>query len=155
MVGCTGSCGSRRLIPSTRTDKVIINSPETVKALEYCKALSDTSFRRRLVNDSSNNKHSSRASSIAPPTASRFYVAAKDDPTKKDLAEDTYLRADAGRPGWQADELQLAVPILAFNFTKYPNAAKAFIAFMLAWAEHWLLVGGPHRRRVIGVERGE
>ncbi len=37
-------------------------------------------------------------------------------------------------------ELQLAVPILAFNFTKYPNASKAFIAFMLEKEkfEKWL-----------------
>src|SRR5207248_5801786 len=37
-------------------------------------------------------------------------------------------------------ELQLAVPILAFNFTKYPNAAKAFTAFMLEKEnfEKWL-----------------
>ena len=28
-------------------------------------------------------------------------------------------------------ELQLAFPILAFNFTKVPNASKAFMAFML------------------------
>jgi multiple sugar transport system substrate-binding protein len=36
--------------------------------------------------------------------------------------------------------LQLASPILAFNFTKYPNAAKAFIAFMLEKEnfEKWL-----------------
>ena len=27
--------------------------------------------------------------------------------------------------------MQLAVPILAFNFTKYPQASKAFIAYML------------------------
>ena len=31
----------------------------------------------------------------------------------------------------QADRTATRVPILAFNFTKYPNAAKAFIAFML------------------------
>ena len=38
-------------------------------------------------------------------------------------------------------ELQLAVPILAFNFTKYPNAAKAFTAFMLEKEnfDKWLL----------------
>uniref|UniRef100_UPI003B585E22 extracellular solute-binding protein n=1 Tax=Noviherbaspirillum sp. ST9 TaxID=3401606 RepID=UPI003B585E22 len=36
--------------------------------------------------------------------------------------------------------LVLALPILAFNFTKYPNAAKAFIAFMLEKEnyEKWL-----------------
>src|SRR5205085_1580679 len=40
-----------------KDDKVIINSPETVKALEYCKALSDTFIPGTASwNDSSNNK---------------------------------------------------------------------------------------------------
>ena len=40
-----------------KNDKVIINSPETVKALEYCKALSDTFIPGTASwNDSSNNK---------------------------------------------------------------------------------------------------
>src|SRR5437763_10051015 len=60
-----------------------------------------------------------------------IYIAAKDDPTKKDLAEDTYHALYPVGPIGKPTELQLAVPILAFNFTKYPNAAKAFIAFML------------------------
>ena len=40
-----------------KNDKVIINSPETVKALEYCKALSDTFIPGTASwNDGSNNK---------------------------------------------------------------------------------------------------
>src|SRR5436309_2593761 len=40
-----------------KDDKVIINSPETMKALEYCKALSDTFIPGVASwNDSSNNK---------------------------------------------------------------------------------------------------
>ena len=40
-----------------KDDKVIINSPETVKALEYCKALSDTFIPGTASwNDGSNNK---------------------------------------------------------------------------------------------------
>src|SRR5260370_41427947 len=67
-------------------------------------------------------------------------VAAKDDPTKKDLAEDPYHALMPVGPVGKPTELQLAVPILAFNFTKYPNAAKAFIAFMLEkdQFEKWL-----------------
>ena len=49
----------------------------------------------------------------------------------KDLADDTYHALWPVGPVGHPTELQLAVPILAFNFTKYPNAAKAFIAFML------------------------
>ena len=48
-----------------------------------------------------------------------------------------YAVGPVGKPS----ELQLAVPILAFKFTKYPNAAKAFIAFMLEAQnfDKWLL----------------
>ena len=58
----------------------------------------------------------------------------------KDLAEDTYHALWPVGPVGKPTELQLAVPILAFNFTKYPNAAKAFVAFMLEKEnyEKWL-----------------
>jgi multiple sugar transport system substrate-binding protein len=111
---------------------VIINSPETVKALEYCKALSDTFIPGVASwNDSSNNKAFLAGELYCTANGISIYVAAKDDPTKKDLAEDTYHALMPVGPVGKPTELQLAVPILAFNFTKYPNAAKAFITFML------------------------
>ncbi len=56
-----------------KDNKVIINSPETVKALEYCKALSDTFIPGVASwNDSLQQQGvPRRASCIAPPTASR------------------------------------------------------------------------------------
>jgi multiple sugar transport system substrate-binding protein len=115
-----------------KDDKVIINSPETVKALEYCKALSETFIPGVASwNDSSNNKAFLSGELYCTANGISIYVAAKDDPTKKDLAEDTNHALMPVGPVGKPTELQLAVPILAFNFTKYPNAAKAFIAFML------------------------
>src|SRR6267378_3215942 len=115
-----------------KDDKVIINSPETLKALEYCKALSDTFIPGVASwNDSSNNKAFLSGELYCTSNGISIYVAAKDDPAKKDLAEDTYHALWPVGPIGKPTELQLAVPILAFNFTKYPNAAKAFIAFML------------------------
>jgi multiple sugar transport system substrate-binding protein len=115
-----------------KDDKVIINSPETMKALEYAKALSDTFIPGVASwNDSSNNKAFLSGELYLTSNGISIYVAAKDDPAKKDLAEDIHHAlwpvGAAGKP----TELQLAVPILAFNFTKYPNACKAFTAFML------------------------
>ena len=113
-------------------DKVIINSPETAKALEYCKALSDTFIPGTASwNDGSNNKAYLSGELYLTANGISIYVAAKDDPTKKDIAEDTYHALWPVGPVGKPTELQLCVPILAFNFTKYPNAAKAFIAFML------------------------
>src|SRR3984893_8090550 len=124
-----------------KNDKVIINSPETVKALEYAKALSDTFIPGVASwNDSSNNKAFLSGELYMTSNGISIYVAAKDDPAKKDLAEDTYHALGATARSGKPTELQLCVLILAFNFTKYPNAAKAFIAFMLEKEnfEKWL-----------------
>jgi len=115
-----------------KDDKVIINSPETVKALEYCKALSDTFVSGTgSWNDSSNNKAFLSGELYLTNNGISIYVAAKGDPSKKEIAEDMdhalYPIGPVGKPS----ELQLCVPILAFKYSKYPNAAKAFIAFML------------------------
>jgi multiple sugar transport system substrate-binding protein len=115
-----------------QNDKVIINSPETVKALEYCKALSDNFIPGVASwNDSSNNKAFLAGELYCTGNGISIYVAAKDDPTKKDLADDINHALWPVGPIGKPTELQLCFPILAFNFTKYPNAAKAFIAFML------------------------
>src|SRR5437762_3412356 len=115
-----------------KDDKVIINSPETMKALEYCKALSDTFISGVASwNDSSNNKAFLAGELYCSSNGISIYVAAKDDPTKKEIAEDTNTAFMPVGPICKPTELQLCVPILAFNFTKYPNAAKAFVTFML------------------------
>lgn len=115
-----------------KNDKVIINSPETVKALEYCKALVDTFIPGTASwNDGSNNKAFLAGELHCTNNGISIYVAAKDNPAMKDLTEDTYHAFYPVGPVGKPTELQLSVPILAFKFTKYPNAAKAFIAFML------------------------
>ncbi|HET9903802.1 MAG TPA: ABC transporter substrate-binding protein [Xanthobacteraceae bacterium] len=124
-----------------KNDKVIINSPETVKALEYCKALVDTFVPGTASwNDSSNNKAFLAGELYLTGNGISIYVAAKDDASKKDLAADTYHALWPVGPVGKPTELQLCVPILAFKFSKYPNAAKAFIAFMLEKEnfEKWL-----------------
>jgi multiple sugar transport system substrate-binding protein len=115
-----------------KNDKVVINSPETVKALEYCKALSDTFIPGTASwNDSSNNKAFLAGELHCTNNGISIYVAAKDDASKKELAEDTYHALFPIGPVGKPTELQLCVPILAFKFTNFPNAAKAFVAFML------------------------
>jgi len=124
-----------------KDDKVIINSPETQKALEYCKELSEAFIPGTASwNDGSNNKAFLAGELYCTANGISIYVAAKDDPKMKDLTEDTYHALWPVGPVGKPTELQLAVPILAFNFTKYPNAAKAFVAFMLEKEnyEKWL-----------------
>ena len=103
-----------------------------MKALEYVKALSDTFIPGVASwNDGSNNKAYLAGELYCTLNGISIYIAAKDDPTKKELAEDTYHALWPVGPIGKPTELQLCVPILAFNFTKYPNAAKAFVAFMI------------------------
>ena len=116
-----------------KNDKVIINSPETVKALEYCKALSDTFIPGTASwNDGSNNKaylvgrallHRQRHLDLCRGEGRSDQEGAHRGHLSRAVCRSV---RSASRPNCSS-----AVPILAFNFTKYPNAAKAFIAFML------------------------
>jgi multiple sugar transport system substrate-binding protein len=128
-----------------KNDKVVINSPETFKALDYAKALSDTFIPGVASwNDSSNNKAFLASELYCTSNGISIYIAeldgGKTDPKMKELAEDTYHALWPVGPVGKPAELQLVVPMLAFNFTKYPNAAKAFITFMLEKEqfEKWL-----------------
>jgi multiple sugar transport system substrate-binding protein len=128
-----------------KNDKVVINSPETLKALEYAKALSDTFIPGVASwNDSSNNKAFLAGELFCTSNGISIYVAevdgAEKDPKMKELAADTYHALWPVGPVGHPAELQLVVPMLAFNFTKFPNAAKAFITFMLEkdQYEKWL-----------------
>ena len=125
-----------------KDDKVIIVSPETAKALDYVKALSQTFIPGVTSwNDSSNNKAFLAGDLYLTGNGISIYVAAKNDPAKQDLAADTYHALWPVGPVGKPSELQTVNPILAFKFTKYPNAAKAFIAFLLEKPnfDKWLL----------------
>jgi len=112
-----------------KDDKVIINSPETAKALEYVKALYNEFIPGTAAwNDASNNKAFLAGELYLTLNGISIYVAAKRE--KPDIAADmnhAYLPiGPVGKP----TEFHLAFPILTFNFTKFPNACKAFAAFM-------------------------
>ena len=102
-----------------KDDKVIINSPETAKALEYTKQLSETFIQGcGSWNNSSNNKAFLAGELHCTNNGISIYVAALADPTKKEIAEDVehayYPVGPIGKP----TELQLHVPILAFKYSK-------------------------------------
>lgn len=112
-----------------KDDKVIINSPETAKALEYVKQLYETFIPGTASwNDSSNNKAFLAGELYCTANGISIYVTAKKE--NKAIADDmnhAYLPiGPIGKP----TELHLAFPILTFQFTKYPQACKAFAAFM-------------------------
>jgi len=120
-----------------KDEKIIINSPETAKALEYCKALYDTFIPGTPSwNDSNNNKAFLAGDLHLTSNGISIYVAAKTagaggDAKQKAIAEDMDHAAFPIGPVGKAAELQLAFPMFGFNYTKAPNAAKAFVAFMM------------------------
>jgi multiple sugar transport system substrate-binding protein len=115
-----------------KDDKVIINSPETAKALEYAKQLYDNMIPGTVSwNDASNNKAFLAGEIHWTNNGISIYVAAKKDLTKKEIAEDIdhayYPVGPVGKP----TELHLMFPLAIMTYSKYPQASKALAAFML------------------------
>jgi multiple sugar transport system substrate-binding protein len=115
-----------------KNDKVIVNSPETAKALDYGKALYANMIPGVLSwNDASNNKAFLANEIHWTGNGASIYGAAKSDPSKKEIAEDmdhaNWPIGPIGRP----TELQGLWPLLAMSYTKHPQACKALMAFML------------------------
>jgi multiple sugar transport system substrate-binding protein len=115
-----------------KDDKVILNSPETAKALEYAKQLYENMIPGVVSwNDASNNKAFLANEIHWTNNGISIYVAAKKDPTKKEIAEDMNHAYFPIGPAGKPTELHLMYPVLAMTYTKYPQACKALIAFML------------------------
>src|SRR4029079_4846556 len=58
-----------------------------------------------------------------------IYVAAQNN--AKDVAEDMHHAYFPIRPAGQANQSHLMYPVLGMTYTKYPQACKALMAFML------------------------
>jgi multiple sugar transport system substrate-binding protein len=115
-----------------KNDKVVINTPETEKALEFAKQLYDNMIPGVAAwNDASNNKAFLAGEIHWTNNGISIYVAATKDPTKKDIAEDMDHAYFPVGPVGHPTELHLMFPMLAMSYTKYPQACKALIAYML------------------------
>jgi multiple sugar transport system substrate-binding protein len=115
-------------------DQVVINSPETIKALEYAAELYKTFVPGTLSwLDPSNNKAFLDSQLSWTINGISIYYAAKnsDDPKIKALADDINHAVLPVGPIGHSTELHLTVPAMVFAYTKYPNAAKDYIRFML------------------------
>jgi multiple sugar transport system substrate-binding protein len=115
-----------------KNDKVTINSPETEKALNYAKALYANMIPGVAAwNDASNNKAFLAGEINWTDNGISIYVAAKKDTTKTEIAKDMDHAVWPVGPVGKPTELHLMYPIMAMTHTKYPQACKALIAFML------------------------
>jgi multiple sugar transport system substrate-binding protein len=113
-------------------DKVVIDSPETVKALEYAKQLYENFVPGTAAwNDSFNNKAFLAGEVSWTNNGISIYVAAKKDPTKKEIVEDMDHALWPVGPVGKPTEFHVCFPMLAMTHTKYPQACKALMAFLL------------------------
>ena len=113
-----------------KNDKVIINSPETAKALEYAMALYGNMVSGTAAwNDSSNNKAFLAGEISWTNNGISIYVAAQNN-AKQVAADMDHAYFPVGVSG-KPTELHLMYPVLAMTYTKYPQASKALMAFML------------------------
>jgi len=113
-------------------NEVVINSDETVAALEYVKQLAETFVPGTASwNDASNNKAYLADECSLTANSISIYTAAKAQ-GMNDLADDTYYSLYPIGPVGKPTEFQADLPVMIFNHTKAPEAAKAFVAFMMS-----------------------
>jgi multiple sugar transport system substrate-binding protein len=127
---------------------VVINSPETLAALEYSKKLYDTFVPGTLSwLDPNNNKAFLDGQIGMTANGISIYYAAKnsDDPKLKEMAEDIGHANFPVGPVGKTTELNLFFPMMLFKYSKYPNAAKAYLAFMMEKEQYW-----PWQQAAIG-----
>ncbi len=115
-------------------NNVVINSPETIKALEYGKELYQTFVPGTLSwLDPNNNKAFLDGQISVTNNGISIYYAAKNatDPKVKELAPDIGHANFPIGPIGRATELHLFSQAMIFKYSKAQQAAKAYVAFMM------------------------
>jgi len=115
-------------------NNVVINSPETVAALEYSKQLYETFVPGTLSwLDPNNNKAFLDGQIGLTANGISVYYAAKtsQDPKLQEMAKDIQHANMPIGPVGRPTELNLVFPMMIFKYTKFPNAAKEYLRFMM------------------------
>jgi multiple sugar transport system substrate-binding protein len=122
-------------------DKVIIDSPETAKALEYAKQLYDNFVPGTASwNDAFNNKAFLAGEIHWTNNGVSIYAAAKAQKMQNIVDDMDHALWPVGPVG-KPTEFHVAYPLLAMKYTKYPMACKAFMAFLMEAENYdkWLI----------------
>jgi multiple sugar transport system substrate-binding protein len=117
-----------------KDNKVVIDSPETIRALEYSKELYAT-FAPGTLSwlDPNNNKAFLDGQISLTNNGISVFFAAKNSKDPKitelvaDIAHANFPIGPVGKPS----EFQLFFNQMIFKYTKYPKAAKEFLRFMM------------------------
>jgi multiple sugar transport system substrate-binding protein len=114
--------------------KVVIDSPETIAALEYARELYKTFVPGTLSwQDPSNNKAFLDGQVSLTANGISVYYAAKNskDPKVKEMVSDIQHSHLPIGPIGKPTELMQITQMMLFKYSKYPNAAKAYMQFMM------------------------
>ncbi|MEO6409830.1 MAG: ABC transporter substrate-binding protein [Burkholderiaceae bacterium] len=117
-----------------KSNKVVIDSAETMKALEYGKELYATFIPGTLSwLDPNNNKAFLDGQISVTNNGISIYVAAKNntDPKIKEMAADIQHASFPIGPVGVPTESHLYFNQMVMKYTKYPQAAKMFLQFMM------------------------
>jgi len=111
---------------------IAINSKETVAALKYLKALYPTFIAGTPSwNDVSNNRAYSAQEISLTSNGVSLYFSLKKDPATAVIAEDTEHQFMPMGLAKTSPMAGLTLNAMVFKHSPYPNAAKAFLQFML------------------------
>ncbi|HUF21610.1 MAG TPA: ABC transporter substrate-binding protein [Burkholderiales bacterium] len=111
-----------------------INSRETLAAIEYMTELYQTFIEGTLswTGVSNNNSFLEERISLTSNGPSIYYVAKNsDDPRQRAIARDMDHAAYPIGPSGEVAELHLLSQAYVFAHTKFPNACKAYLQFMM------------------------
>jgi multiple sugar transport system substrate-binding protein len=123
--------------------RVTVNSKETIEALKFARALYPTFIAgTNSWLDPSNNKAMLAGEIAATQNGVSLYFSAKNskEPSMQAMAADmNHARMPIGPSGKSAESAN-AINAMVFKHTKYPNAAKAYLAFLMEAPQydHWL-----------------
>ena len=111
--------------------KVVINSPETIKALQYVRELYQQFIPGTEAWLDINNNRAFLAGDVSlSANGVSMYYSAKNDPKMAEMAADMRSANLPIGPVGRPMELHQTTSAVIFQHTKYPQAAKAYLKFM-------------------------
>jgi multiple sugar transport system substrate-binding protein len=112
--------------------RVTINSPETIAAINYAKQMYETFIPGTESWLDINNNRAFLASQVSlTANGVSLYYAAKNDPALAEIAQDIRTTNFPVGPVGESVELHQTSSLVLFNHCRYPEAAKAYIKFMM------------------------
>jgi len=121
--------------------KVIINSKETLNALNFVKELYPNFVSGTMSwNDISNNRAYASNELFFTSNGVSLYFSLKNDPATKAIADDTEHAPLVKGLASSAPMSATVLNGMVFKHSKFPNAAKAYLAFMMEAEQYdpWL-----------------